>query len=116
MFQVPSVIQSLRSLADGTWRITIDCQEMPPEQELEVLKLKKKQGWFVFKENEIKEEDIPKEKAPEFKNDKTPSQRLRAVLYIYWKESTNQGKPFNIFYDEWMEKKITEIKEHLPEK
>jgi hypothetical protein len=84
-----------------------------PEQAALLFQLKGKLGWFLFSESEIKEKDIPKEAAPEFKSDKTPSQRLRSTLYVYWKQNTNQVKTFDTFYKEWMEKKITEIKETL---
>lgn len=114
MFQVSSTIQSLRTLSDGTWRLTVDCQEMSPEEELELLKLKKQIGWFLFKINPLKEEDIPEEPSPEFKTDKSPSQRLRAILYKYWQLNTSQSKTFNEFYNSWVEKKIGEVKTLLP--
>jgi hypothetical protein len=75
--------------------------------------LKSKQGWFLFKENEIVMQDIPTESAPEFKNDKTPSQRLRAALYVYWDSKTARKQDFNSFYDSWVERKIHEIKDKL---
>ena len=43
------------------------------------------------------------------KDKKSPSQRLRAVLYLYWEQNTNRKKPFKQMYEEWMEKKINEI-------
>ena len=116
MFQVSSQIEQIKSLADGTWQLKISTQELTPEQVAEVASLKQKQGWFLFKENEIEASDIPNEEAPEFKTDKSPSQRLRAVLYIYWSENTGKTKSFDLFYKEWMNKKIEEIKNYLPSK
>lgn len=112
MFQVPSYIQGLRTLADNTIRLTVDCQELSPEECAQIFMLKGKQGWFVFKENEIKAEDIPDTNV-EFKGDKTPSQRLRNCLYVYWKEQTSQTEDFNTFYTKWIEKKLEEIKNYL---
>tara|TARA_R100001530_G_scaffold133552_1_gene107062 strand:- start:514 stop:867 length:354 start_codon:yes stop_codon:yes gene_type:complete len=113
MFQTPSTINSLRTLADSTVRLQIDCQELPPDQMTELFKLRQKLGWFLFKENEIEQSDIPDEPSPEFKGDKTPSQRLRNTLYVYWEQNTNKKKTFDTFYKEWIDKKIETIKENL---
>jgi len=115
MFQVASIINSIRTLADGTARLTVDCQEMNPEQLTQLFALNKKLGFFLFKENPITEDETPNEVAPEYRGDKTPGQRLRAILYQFWKLNTNQSKPFNDFYIAWMDKKVNEIKEQLPE-
>lgn len=46
---------------------------------------------------------------------KTLSQRLRNCLFVYWKEVTDQKVPFDRYYEAFMEKKMAEIKEKLPE-
>lgn len=112
MFQVASIIQNLRTLADGTWRLQIDCQELTPEQATELMKLHKKVGWLLFKENHITPDDVP-DTDVEFKSDKKPSQRLRNALYVFWAEHTNKQTPFQQFYETWIDKKIEEIKDHL---
>ena len=114
LFQVPSTVNKITTLADSTIRLVVDCQETSPEEMAKLFALKGRFGWFLFKEDEVVFEDLPTEKAPEFKGDKTPSQRLRATLYVYWKECTNQKPDFNTFYDQWMNKKIEEIKQELP--
>lgn len=114
-FQVPSQIESVATRVDGTIKIVIGTQEVIPEEAAKLFSLKGKLGWMLFSENSFSEEDIPKEQAPEFKTDKTPAQRLRAVLYRYWESGTNRSKPFDHFYGEWIEKKINEIKDHLPQ-
>ena len=113
MFQVPSQIESIATRVDGSIKLVIGTQELPPEQAAEVFNLKGKQGWFVFSENTISEQEVPDEQAPEFSTDKTPSQRLRSNLYVYWEKNTKKTKSFNTFYNEWVEKKIKEIQEQL---
>jgi len=112
MFQVQSTISKLTTLSDNTVRLTVDCQELSPEEATKVFELKGTIGWFLFKANQIEEKDIPDIPA-EFKGDKTPSQRLRNTLYKFWELNTNKSKTFDTFYKEWTEKKITEIKELL---
>lgn len=114
LFQVPAVVQNLRTMADGGWRLQIDTRELRPEEATALMELHKKEGWMLFKENEISMEDIPEETAPEFNTDKSPSKRLRSVLFVYWKENTKQTMTFDDFYKKWMDKKIEEIKELLP--
>lgn len=110
-FQVPAIIQSIRTLADKTLRLTIDCQELPPEDSGKVMGLLQQYGWFVFSPSEIKEIDLPQE-IPEFKNEKTPSQRLRAVLYRLW-EQDKKGMDFEVFYKTRIERIIQQIKDKL---
>lgn len=114
-FQVASTIESIATRADNTIKVVVGTQELSPEQSTLLFELKGKLGYFLFAENGITEKDIPEEPAQEFKSDKSPSQRLRSALYVYWDKNTNRKKVFNDFYKEWMEKKISEIKEYLPE-
>lgn len=114
LFQIPAIIQNLRTMADGGWRIQVDTRELKPDEAMALMELHKSEGWFLFKSNEIVADDIPDEQAPEFVEDKSPSKRLRSVLFIYWKEQTNQNKDFNTFYNEWIDRKVQEIKDNLP--
>lgn len=78
-----------------------------------VFKLYNKLGWFVFSEQSIKPEDI--KDLPEIQLDegeKSPSQRMRAALFVYWEQQKIQ-EPFDIFYRRQVEKWISQIKEKL---
>jgi len=101
-------------MKDNTWRLQVDTQEMPPEQEAELMKIKNLQGWFLFKETEITLEDIPEDDAPEFEGEKSLSKRYRDVLYVFWKQKVEHtGKNFQQFRKEFMEKKIQDVKDNL---
>jgi len=47
--------------------------------------------------------------------EKSLSTRLRNVLYVYHMKTTNKPEDFESFYKIWMEKKIQEIKDQIPE-
>lgn len=113
LFQTSAIVEGISTRQDRTLKITLSTQELQPEQASLLLNLHQKQGWFLFSENELTEKDLPPDSAPEFKSDKSPSQRLRACLYIYWKQNTSKQKPFDTFYKDWTEKKINEIKDTL---
>lgn len=75
-------------MADRTIRLQVDCQEMTAEAEAIILKSRNTIGYFLYGETEIVEEDLEEMNLPDYKplekSDKSPSQRLRAVLYLLW--------------------------------
>lgn len=115
MFQVPASIEKVETMADRCLKLRIDTSiELPPEEEAKIMALRNKNGWLLFKPSEIKIEDIDvPEVVPEFKSDKTPSQRLRAVIFVNWEQSTNKLKGFESYYREQMEFIINKYKEKL---
>lgn len=113
MFQISSVIQNLRTLADKSWRLQIDTQELTPEEASQLMQLHGKAGWLLFAENPLTTDDVPKEPAVEFKGDKSNSERLRNCLFMYWKDKTSQSIDFNTFYTRWTDDKIQKIKDNL---
>ena len=113
-FQVASTIKSVKTLADKSIKISVVTQELTGEQMAELFKLHDKYGYFLFSESAMTDTDVP-EAPVEFKSDKSPSQRLRSVLFVYWEKNTSKSKPFDEFYKAWMNKKIEEIKDTLPE-
>jgi hypothetical protein len=112
---IPSHFQGIRSLADKSLRCTFDTQELGEDFAADLIKKCHKHGYLIFLENEVKVDldglDIP-EAAPEFKGEKTPGQRLRAVLYILWQQSGNVGT-FQDFYIGKMEEITNHFKAKL---
>lgn len=66
-----------------------------------------REGWLLFKENKVGEEEIPEEDADITK--KTQSERLRGVLYRVW-ESTKTTEKFEDYYKSETEKIIEHYK------
>jgi hypothetical protein len=86
-------------------------QELGTADFAELDRLTPSSGWLLFAQNEFDEGDVPHEDAPD--DGKRPSQRLRAVLFIWWRQNTDESEPFQRFYERWMEKRINTIKEEL---
>lgn len=119
LFQSPAQIMKLETLSDGGVRIVVDTQELNNSEDMaKLFSLKKgKKGFFVFKDVEIVETDIPDYDPKKFEDDrqKTPSQRLRAVMYIYYTQVLNkEASGFDGYYRNWYEKQIEVWKEKLP--
>jgi len=114
LFQVPAEICKVETLADNTLRLRVDTtMELPPEQEALIMQLRNKQGYFVYAEQEITHDDLtdlPQINTP--KGEKSPSQRLRAVLFLFWKQGTQVQTPEQ-FYEREMEKIIEHYKGKL---
>ena len=112
---IPSFFEGIRSLADGTLRVTIDTQELDEAAAGELFAKRRKAGFLLFLENGEKVDpdsiDIP-ESAPEFRGDKTPSQRLRGVLYRLWQQLGSKGN-FQDFYVGKMEEIANHFKAKL---
>lgn len=112
MLRVPSTITKIVTLADNTVRLQVDCQELAPEDEAEIFKLRNQLGYFVYSiSKKIETKDIPTE-ALDFPNEKSPSQRLRAVLYVIWEHAGKKGE-FETYYRGKMERIIEQLKEKI---
>ncbi len=112
--QIQSTIESISTRRDRTLKIVLGTQELSEEQNAELFKLANKIGWFVFKESEITEKDLDLPNI-EF-SDKTPSKRMRNVIYRLWEKETESGQvkvEFEEFYNKKMEQLITFIKAKL---
>lgn len=116
MIQIPSTIESISTRKDRTLKVVVGTQELDSETASELMRHNQLYGYFMFAENKIKPEEVPVEDAPEFEDEKSPSQRLYNCLYVYWKQQTDLGKElrtFNQFRIEQMEKFIQAVKNKL---
>ncbi len=117
ILQFNSYIKKISTLPDRTIKLTIETQELPPDDMAKIFDLMDKYCWLALKEQEAgditeDELDIPEVKT-EFKKDRTPSERLRAVIYVYWSQNRSAKEDFDTFYRRNMEKIIDRIKNEL---
>ena len=110
IFQVPSAIHKIQTLVDGGVKLFVITQELSPDEMAILFSLKNKIGWFLFKEQPIKEEDLEVPEVDIEVGEKTPSQRLRAILYVIW-EKSKPTSTFDEFYRQKMEMLINWLKE-----
>lgn len=102
-------------MADRTIRVQVDISRELPDDEMAILfGLRNTSGTMAFKEGkfEDKELNLLPDYKPEFKNDKTPAQRMRAVIYRLW-EYEGSKDTFEQYYVIQMEKIITHLKGKL---
>lgn len=112
LLQLAATISKVETMSDRSIRLKVDTQEMQPEDEANIMKLRGKLGWFVFSDQELETKDIPDIKLDaEAGENKTQSQRIRNVLYRVW-ENTNGTLDFDTFY----KKQTNIIIEYLKDK
>jgi len=110
---LPAIINPPRIRKDGSASVSFDTRELNSEELFLIMQLRNAEGWLCFAPNE-NELVIPDDKAEV--EGKTPSERLRAVLYIWYKQETESGKYvglFENFKNEKMEKIIETVKTKL---
>jgi hypothetical protein len=112
MIQFAAIIDSVKSNKDRSLSIKLDTQELTPTECAKLFELTNIEMWVGMDNVLINKLDIPEETV-EFKGDKSDSQRLRDILYVYWSTKTDKQKTFEEFRKIQMEKFINLIKDKL---
>lgn len=112
---IPVTCRAPKRRADDSVTLTFDTNyEVSEPDMMEMDMLRKKSGWLVFSENQAPEDvETPKEAAP-VSDSKSPSKRLRAVLFVLYKQK-NVTTGFEQWYADMMEQIISKIKDQLEE-
>ena len=110
IFTAPAILTRIAYLKDGGLSLGFATNELSDADKVIASKFHQKFGHLMFAENQFTDEDVPKLDATD--NNKTPSQRLRAVLFIYWKQLGEPGN-FEFFYRQQIEKNIEAVKKCL---
>jgi hypothetical protein len=110
--QVPVLIAGLATKVDGSIKITLETQELTPQASADLFGLRGAMAWAVIAADEMKEVTLPSERPDASIGQKTPGQRLRAVMYRLW-EQTGSGVDFESFYRLRMESIIEQLKGKL---
>ena len=108
MFQIQSYINKITTMGNHSLRLQVDLEkELTPEENAKVFALYNKLGWFVFKEAEIKEQDLVNlpEETVEFKDQKSPSQIFRNRMYVYYKDKFGNDTGF----EDWRKKEMLRL-------
>ena len=108
-------VNKVSTLADGSLSVNIHTQELTDETMMRIFNLRKKPGMVLISSGDITKQEI--EAVENFTSDfefngKTPSQRLRAVLYRVW-EQGKQDYDFPIWYEAQLERIINKYKSTL---
>lgn len=112
--QFQSIIDGVSKKKDGTLSIKLGTQELNKDDTAQIFDMGNKEIWVAFCEVPMDENDlnIP-EILTEFKSDKTPSQRLRDVLFVFWEKNKKGQVEWEIYYRSQIDKIIDYVKDKL---
>ena len=95
--------------------MSFETRELSPEETISLMALEGAEMWICMSP-EQSEADVPEDMGTVEIGDKTPSERLRNVLFVWYKQETEAGKYVGIFDNfrkEKMEKIIEGVKSKL---
>lgn len=111
-------LDNIATRADGTLKVTLGTQELPPEMSAKLFALHRQHAHVLISPHGIGKDqiDIVKDMAvvtpkPTVRG-KSPSQRMRNVFFVYWEQNGSKGD-FDDFYEEEMDKVINHYKSKL---
>lgn len=112
-----AIVESIRSRKDKTVAITLGSQELSPEKAGLLFNTNSHlvSCYLSIKESISEDEQELIDSIEVEKPGKTPSQRLRAVLFLNWKQAPEGYTDFNLYYLHQMEKFISHMKSKLPQ-
>lgn len=113
--QVQAILDSISTRKDGSIKLVFETQEVSSKEGFNLFEMRDRFGWLAFapQKSELK---IPEEPAVNPRIEKSPSQRLRNVIFVLWKQLGASGD-FEDYYRKQMERMIEQVKERLdPEK
>jgi hypothetical protein len=116
MILIPAILSSFRSLKDKTMKIEFETNELTPEQYSEIGLNNQAFGYLAFKQDKFKSEQlkvIDELKADYEDKTKTPSKRLRDVLFVAWKQNSQGYADFEDYYRFKMDMFINHVKSKL---
>jgi len=110
-FQIEAILDGVTPRKDGGCTLRFVTNEVSKADKVMLMEFYGSFGWLMFSANEHQESDIPKDNA---KRDtgQSPSQRLRAVLFVMWQQTGGSGD-FEVYYRQQIERFIDRVKENL---
>lgn len=110
--QFASQIDSVNAKKDKTLSIKIGTQELSADDASYLLSMMGNIVWVGIAETEIQSLEVP-DVIPEFEGEKSPSQKLKAVIYKIWELKTDKKEPFPRYYENYMFKLVENLKAKL---
>ena len=113
---LPAVYDGSRDLKDRTKKLTFQTSEITPKQAADLQLCVQQFVYLAIKQEEFTKEQI--DTINNLKSDyddigKSPSQRLRGVLFRLWEQSNEGYKDFQLYYNFKMEGFISHLKTKL---
>ena len=116
MVIIPAILTTYKSLKDRSLVLHFETQEPTPEQLVNIALSVQYAGFLAFNKDAFKTEQlkiIEETKADYDDKNKTPSKRLRGVMYILWEQDKKGYERFEDYYMNEMDKIIEHFKSKI---
>ena len=115
MILLAGQIESIATRKDKTLKVTIGTQELSPAETGAVFNLNQDFCYFGIKQEPFTkdEEDTIDNLKADYENLKTPSQRLRGILFVSFQQDKKGYKDFSSYYVGEMERICEHYKSKL---
>jgi hypothetical protein len=115
MIIIPAQIENLTSRKDKTIKVTFGTQEMSPNDAAQVFQLNQRFCYIAIKEESFQQDELDNIDSikTDLESNKTPSQRLRGILYINYQQDAEGFKDFMTYYISKMEKLCEHFKSKI---
>jgi len=115
MILIAGQIESISTRKDKTLKLTIATQELSPAQTGDIFTLNQDFCYFGIKQEPFTkdEEDTIDQLKTDYENLKTPSQRLRGILFVNYQQHNKGYKDFATYYMAEMERICEHYKSKL---
>ena len=115
MILLPAQIESITTRKDKTIRLTIGTQELTPSDAAKVFYLNQQFCYMVIKPEPFTKEETESVNSlkADLSNAKTPSQRLRGILYLNYQQDSKGFQDFTTYYASEIEKICEHYKNKL---
>lgn len=115
---LPALLNPISRRKDKSVKLSFETRELSPEETIALMALEGAEMWICMSPDE-KEVELPDNMGAVELGEKTPSERLRSVMFVWYKQETEAGRYiglFETFRKEKMEKIIEGVKSKLEEK
>lgn len=115
MITIAGQIEAISSRKDKTIKLTIGTQELSPNQAAQLFTLTQQFCYLGLKQETFTKEDsdLIDNLKTDLETQKTPSQRLRGILYLNYQQDNKGYKDFSTYYQSEMEKICEHYKNKL---
>lgn len=106
MILLSGIIEGLATRKDKTIKLSIGTNELSPAEAADIFALNGQYCYIAMKAEPIMkaEQDLLQDLKTDFDHAKTPSQRLRGILYRNYEQDTEGYKDFQSYYQAIMDR------------
>lgn len=101
MIIVPAILESISTLKDGTIKLTFETQELKPSDVGVLFSYRKSLGYLAYKPESFEPDQvkvIESLKADDYEGSKSPSKRMRDILFRLWQQNNAGYDDPNLYY------------------